>query len=48
MEDAWNDIYGKFPGKPQLIKNAPNAPGSPNKIHGLFTTDSDANHERMS
>jgi hypothetical protein len=47
MEDAWNDIYGKFSGKPQLVKKAPNTPGRAKKNPGLFTTESDADHARM-
>src|SRR5208282_5607350 len=46
-EDAWNDIYGKFPGKPQLVKKIPNVPGPPRKFNGLFTAESDTDHARM-
>jgi len=45
-EDAWNDIYGKFSGKPQLVKTL-NATGPPKKSNGLFATESDADHARM-
>jgi hypothetical protein len=46
-EDAWNDIYGKFPGKPQLKKKPGNAPGPPRKRYGLLTTPNDVDHTRM-
>lgn len=46
-EDAWNDIYGKIPGKPQLVKKPFDIPRPPKKLHGLFTAKTDADHARM-
>jgi hypothetical protein len=46
-DDAWNDIYGKFPGKPQLLKLAQTVSDPPKKLPGLFTTTSDIDHARM-
>jgi hypothetical protein len=46
-EDAWNDIYGKFPGKPQLLKKNRPIPGPPKKHDGVFRAKNDADHARM-
>jgi hypothetical protein len=46
-EGAWNDIYGKVPGKPQLKKKNRPVPGPPRKYEGLFRTKDDADHARM-
>jgi hypothetical protein len=46
-EDAWNDIYGKVPGKSQLVKSNRPIPGPPKKFDGLFRTKNDADHARM-
>jgi len=46
-EDAWNDIYGKVPGKSLLVKKNRPAPGPPKKFDGMFGTKNDADHARM-
>jgi hypothetical protein len=46
-EDAWNDIYGKVPGKPQLVKKNRTRAGPPKKFEGLLRTKNDADHARM-
>jgi hypothetical protein len=46
-EDSWNDIYGKVPGKSQLVKKTRIAPGPPKEFDGLFRTKNDADHARM-
>jgi hypothetical protein len=46
-EDAWNDIYGRVPGKPQLVKKNRTTAGPPKKFEGLPRTKNDADHARM-
>jgi hypothetical protein len=46
-EDSWNDIYGKVPRKPQLVKKTRIAPGAPKEFEGLFRAKNDADHARM-
>jgi cytochrome P450 len=47
-EEAWSDIYGGKPGRPQLKKDPGMAlPDPETGVHGLLTTPSDEHHARM-
>ncbi len=45
--DAWNDIYGKQPGKPQLAKDPYSFLRRPGEVNDLLFEPSDAEHGRM-